>query len=84
MPWAESLSLSDNKLFIRPKHNIYTFFMILFGLFDLKLFFVCKICHVNYETKNLKIKEIYLKKIMMQFPFSFYKQSLRFEPGDVG
>ena len=39
MPWAVTLSL---RLFFRPKQNIYTFFMILFGLFDLLLLFVCK------------------------------------------
>ena len=31
MPWAVSSSLGDDKLFFRPKHNIYAFFMILFG-----------------------------------------------------
>ena len=51
MPWAMSSSLSDDKLFFRPKHNIYVFFMILFGLFDLIQFFVCQICHVNCETE---------------------------------
>ena len=51
MPWAMSSSLGDDKLFFRPKHNIYVFFMILFGLFDLRLFFVCQICHVNCETE---------------------------------
>ena len=45
-----SSSLSDDKLFIRPKHNIYAVFMILFGLFDLIQLFVCQICHVNWET----------------------------------
>ena len=35
-----SLSLSDNKLFFGPKHNIYAFFMILFGWFDSILLFV--------------------------------------------
>ena len=54
MPWAMSLILSDNKLFFRPKHNIYACFMILFGLFDLKLLFACQICHVNCETENWK------------------------------
>ena len=33
MPWA--VSLIDKKLFFRPKLNIYAFFVILFGLFDL-------------------------------------------------
>ena len=37
MPWTMSLSLSDNKLFFGPKHKIFDFFMILFGLFDLIL-----------------------------------------------
>ena len=54
MPWAKSLSLSDDKLFFGPKHNIYTFFMILFGLFNSILLFVCQICHVNCETENWK------------------------------
>ena len=54
MHWAVSLSLSDNKLFFGPKHNIYALFMILFGLFDLILLFVCLICHVNCETENWK------------------------------
>ena len=49
---AVSLSLSDDKLFFGPKHNIYALFMILFGLFGLILLFVCQICHVNYETEN--------------------------------
>ena len=43
MHLAVSSSLSDNKLFFGPKHNIYTFFMILFGLFDLILLLVCQI-----------------------------------------
>ena len=54
MHLAVSSSLSDNKLFFGPKHNIYTFFMILFGLFDFILLFVCQICHVNYETEKWK------------------------------
>ena len=51
-PWAVSLHLSDIKHLIRPKHNIYAFFIILFGLFDLLLIFDCQICNVNCETKN--------------------------------
>ena len=47
------------------KHNIYAFFMILFGLFDLILLFVCQICHVNCEKienkQNLFFKETYYK-----------------------
>ena len=54
MSWAMSLSLGDDKLFFGPKHNIYAFFMILFGLFDSILLFVCQICHVNCETENWK------------------------------
>ena len=34
MPWTESSSLGDEKLFFGPKNNIYALFMILFGLFD--------------------------------------------------
>ena len=34
MPWAVISSLGDDKLLNRPKHNIYAFFMILFGSFD--------------------------------------------------
>ena len=52
MPWAVSSGLGDKKLFFKPKHNIYALFMILFGLFDLILLFVCQICHVNCETEN--------------------------------
>ena len=42
MPWAVHWSLGDNKHFFGPKQNIYASFMILFGLFDLMLLFVCK------------------------------------------
>ena len=52
MPWAVSSSIGDNKLFFGPKHNIYALFMILFGLFDLILLFVCEIFHVNCDTEN--------------------------------
>ena len=52
MPWAVSSSLSDDKLFVGPKHNINALFMILFGLYDSILLFVCQICHVNGETEN--------------------------------
>ena len=51
-PWAVSLSLGGNKLFFKPKHNIYAFFMILFGLFDLILLFVCQICHMKQKIEN--------------------------------
>ena len=57
MPWAVSSSLSDDKLFVGPKHNINALFMILFGLYDSILLFVCQICHVNGETENWKQKK---------------------------
>ena len=53
MPWAVSSSHSDEKYFYGPKHIIYTFTMILFGLFDWKLLFVCQICHVNCEKQKI-------------------------------
>ena len=52
MPRAVNSSLGDNKPFFRPKHNIYTYFRILFGFFDLILLFVGQICYVNCETEN--------------------------------
>ena len=52
MPWVVNSRHDDTKLFFGPKHNIYDFFMILFGLFDLILLSVCQICHVNCETEN--------------------------------
>ena len=42
MLWVVSLWLCDDKLFIRPQHNIYTFFIILFDLFDLILYLSVK------------------------------------------
>ena len=59
--------LSDDKLVIRPKHNIYTLCMILFGLFDLILIFVCQIKFVTWIVKQkidskwklvLKVKDL--------------------------
>ena len=44
------MAIHNNKLFFGPKHNIYAFFIMLFGLFDLRVLFVCQICHVNCET----------------------------------
>ena len=60
MPWAMISSLGDDKLFFGPKHNIYTFFMILCGLFDLILLFVCQISHVNCETENWRKNHDYV------------------------
>ena len=51
MPWAERLSLGDDKLFFGLKHNIYALFMILFGLFDLILLFVMWIVKQKIENK---------------------------------
>ena len=59
--------LGDDKLFFEPKHNIYAFFMILFGLFYLILLFVCQICHVNCETENWKLKKFIFQKIKNWF-----------------
>ena len=65
-PWAVCLQLGDDKLFIRPKHNIYTFFMIVFGLFYSKLLFVFQICHVNCETnRKLKKTKFIFKKMLL-------------------
>ena len=53
MPWAVSLSLGyDN--FFWPKDNIYTLFMILFGLFDyyLSVKFVMWIVKQKIENKR--------------------------------
>ena len=55
-----SLCLSDDQLFIRPKHNIFTFFMILFCLFVYFIQYyhiVCQICHVNDKKRQLKTTE---------------------------
>ena len=65
MPRAMSSNLGDDKLFFKPKHKIYAFFMILFGLFDLILLFVCQICHVNCDTEKLKIKRNIEKNLII-------------------
>ena len=62
MPWALSSSLGDDKLIFGPKHNIYTFVRILFGLFDLILLFVCQIYHVYCETENWKYTKFIFNK----------------------
>ena len=60
MPWAVSLQFSDNKLFIGPKHNMYTFFMILFDLFDTIQFYYLSaksiICQPNLSCELWKQK----------------------------
>ena len=60
MPWTESSSLGDEKLFFGPKNNIYALFMILFGLFDT---IIC-LSNLSCELWNrkLKLKKRYLKK----------------------
>ena len=56
---AFELSHGDNKLFFRPKHNIYALFMILFGLFDLSVKFVMWIVKQKIENKrNLFLKNL--------------------------
>ena len=52
MPWAVSSNLGGDEFFFGPKHNIYAFFVILFGLFDLMPLFVCQICHENWDLEN--------------------------------
>ena len=53
--------------------------MILFGLFNLKLLFVCQICHVNCKTENrkMKINKIYVKtkqpSFLLNWSSSLYK-----------
>ena len=67
MLWAVGWSLGDDKLFIRPKHNIYAFFMILFYLFDSILLFVCQIFHVNCQTENRKYAKFVNSSITSPF-----------------
>ena len=52
MLWAVSLSLGDNKLFFVPKHNIYTLFIILFGLFDLIWYYYLSVKFVMWFVKQ--------------------------------
>ena len=56
-PWAMSSHLSDDKLFIGPKHNIYTLFMISIWFFYLILLFVMELWNrqlkINKKFKNL-------------------------------
>ena len=56
------VSLSDDKLFFGPKHNMYPFFMILFDLFDLILLFCLSNLSYYLCNRKLKINEIYLQK----------------------
>ena len=48
-----SLSIRDKKLFFKHKQNIYTFFMILFGWFDLILLFVMWIVKHKIEISAI-------------------------------
>ena len=56
MPWAVSPSLGDDKFFFETKHNIYAFFMILLGLFDLELElsvkFSCELLDRKFKKTN--------------------------------
>ena len=76
MPWAVNSSLSDDKLFFRPKHNIYAFYMILFGLFDLILLFVMWIVKQKIENKKKFIFKnghvLARYKVLMKFEHSFH------------
>ena len=83
MPWAVSSILGDDKLSFRPKHNIYAFFMILYGLFDLILLFVFQICHVNCETENWKYKKFIFKKNNMQVSSIQSDNHNRKQPGPM-
>ena len=67
MPWTESSSLGDEKLFFGPKNNIYALFMILFGLFDT---IIC-LSNLSCELWNRKLKiiEIYLNKNYLLSPY---------------
>ena len=47
---------------------IYTFFMILFGLFDLILLFLCQICHVIVKQKIENKQNLFLKKFSTVTP----------------
>ena len=56
MPWAVSSSISDDKLFYRPKHNIITYFMIhlcfLVWYYYLSVKFVMWIVKQKIENKR--------------------------------
>ena len=60
IPWALRLRLSDNKLFIRPKHNIYTFswFYLVYLIWYYLPNLSCVWCN-----RKLKMNKIYFKKI---------------------
>ena len=52
-PLDHGFNLGDYKLFFGPKHNIYPFFMILFGLFDIIILFVMWIVKHKIENKRI-------------------------------
>ena len=64
---GHELSRGD-KLFIGPKHNIYTFFMILFGLFDLIPIIICQL---TWDLWNENERSLF-KKYLKYFPEQVY------------
>ena len=67
MPWAVSLSLSDNKLFLGPKHIIYIYswfyFVYLVWYYYLSVKFVMWIVKRKIENKRNLFKKIYLTNV---------------------
>ena len=59
MPWAESSSLDDDKLFFGPKHNIYDWFYLvcLIWYFYLSVKFVMWIVKQKIENKRNLLKK---------------------------
>ena len=69
------LSLADNKLFFGPKHNIYTFFMILIGFLIqykyLSVKLVMWIVKQKIENKRNLVKKLNLFKRAISYLFFF-------------
>ena len=62
LAWSVSSRLGDDKLFIRPKQDIYAaFFVILLGLFDLILLFNCQDLSCELGMRKLKINKSYFE-----------------------
>ena len=68
MAWAVNSSLGDNKLFIRPKHNIYTFswfyFVYLIQYYYLSVKFVMCM-NQKIENKNIFLPKIFVLIILV-------------------
>ena len=56
MLWALSLSLIEGKHFIWPKHNIFTFFMILFSSVYLSVKFSCELWNRKWKINIFLFK----------------------------